>query len=308
MLRFIVRRLVFSVFAVIGASVIVFTLSRTAGDPRLLYAGTEGYGITPEQWEAIGADLGLDKPVPVQYLIWLGNFAKGDFGKSIVAKRPVKSVIADKLPATLKLAAAAWIVALIGLPLGVVSAVRRGGVFDYLGRLIAILGQGLPSFWVGIVAILIFAVGLGWLPSSGRGDNWDEFVLPTLTLAWLPLAAYMRLTRSSMLDVLDSEFVIFARAKGVGHWTIITKHALSNAIISPLTFSGLLLAGFITGSVVVETVFSWPGIGRLAITAVFDNDFPVLSVVVLLFTVMYVVTNLIVDVLYAVIDPRIRLA
>ena len=308
MLRFIVRRLIFSLFAVLGATVIVFALSRTAGDPRFLYAGTEGYGITPEQWDAIGADLGLDKPVPIQYLIWLGSFARGDFGKSIVAKRPVKSVIADKLPATLKLGAAAWVVALIGLPLGIVSAVRRGGLFDYLGRVIAILGQGLPSFWVGIVAILIFAVGLGWLPSSGRGDSWQEFVLPTITLAWLPLAAYMRLTRSSMLDILDSEFVTFARAKGVGPWTIITKHALSNAIISPLTFSGLLLAGFITGSVVVETVFSWPGIGRLAITAVFDNDFPVLSAVVLLFTVMYVTTNLVVDVLYAIIDPRIRLA
>jgi peptide/nickel transport system permease protein len=244
----------------------------------------------------------------MQYLIWLKNIAQGDFGKSIVAKRPVKSVILDKLPATLKLGAVAWLIAFVGIPMGMISAVRRGGTFDYLVRGFSILGQALPSFWVGIVAILIFAVGLGWLPSSGRGDNWQEFILPSLTLGWLPLAAYVRLTRSSMLDVLDSEYVTFARAKGVGFWTVIAKHAMKNAIISPLTFSGLLLAGFITGSVVVETVFSWPGIGRLAITAVFDNDFPVLSIVVLLFTVMYVSTNLIIDVLYAVIDPRIRLS
>lgn len=307
MLGFILRRLLFSVFSVLGATVIVFALSRMAGDPRYLYAGTEGYGITPEQWDAIGVDLGLDKPVPVQYLIWLSNLVRGDFGKSIVAKRPVKSVILDKLPATLKLGAVAWIIAFVGLPMGIISAVYRGGIFDYLVRGIATLGQALPSFWVAIVAILIFAVGLGWLPSSGRGDHWQEFVLPALTLGWLPLAAYVRLTRSSMLDVLDSEYVTFARAKGVGFWPVIYKHALRNAIISPLTFSGLLLAGFITGSVVVETVFSWPGVGRLAITAVFDNDFPVLSIVVLMFTVMYVTTNLIVDVLYAVVDPRIRL-
>lgn len=307
-LQYLARRLMFSLIAVIGATIIVFGLSRMAGDPRLLYAGQEGYGMTPEQWDAVGTRLGLDRPLVVQYALWLGRAAKGDFGTSIVARRDVSKIISEKAPSTIKLGIVAWVfAALAGLPLGIVSAVKRGSYLDYLARGLAVLGQALPAFWVGIVAILVFSVQLQWFPSSGRGDGVKEFVLPALTLAWLPLAGYVRLTRSAMLDVLDSEYVKFARAKGVSYRAVVIKHALRNALIAPLTLSGLLLASFITGSVVVETVFSWPGLGRLALQSVFDNDFPVLTGVVMLFTVMYVSINLAIDVIYAVIDPRIRL-
>ena len=301
------RRLAFSVVAIIGATLIVFILSRIAGDPRLLFAGAEGYGLTPEQYEAIGKDLALDKPLVIQYLTWVGNVARGDFGRSIAARQPVSKIIRQRLPATLKLGLLAWFgAALVGVPLGVISAVKRGSVLDYIARSTALLGQSLPSFWVAIVAILIFAVKLQWLPALGDGDELKDYVLPVVTLAMLPLAGYVRLTRSSMLDVLDSEYIRLARAKGVGSWKVVTKHALRNAIIAPMTFSGLLLAGLLTGSVVVETVFSWPGLGRLTLQAVADNDFPVLSGSVLIFTTLYVAANFAVDMLYMVVDPRIK--
>jgi len=301
-------RLIFAIVAIWGATVIVFGLSRLAGDPRLLYAGAEGYGLTPEQYEAIGKSLALDRSIVVQYGTWLGRAARGDFGKSISGRQPVLQLIGEKAPATLKLGGLAFAFAVsLGVPLGVISAVKRGSPWDYLARGLAILGQALPSFWIGIVAILVFAVQLHWLPSLGRGESWREFVLPVVTLAWLPLAGYVRLTRSAMLDTLDSEYVKLARAKGVTYWAVIGKHALRNALIAPLTLSGLLLAGLLTGSVVVETVFSWPGMGRLALQSVYNNDFPVLSGVVLIFTAVYVAANLTVDILYAVLDPRIRL-
>jgi peptide/nickel transport system permease protein len=287
---------------------IVFSLSRLSGDPRLLYMGNEGYGVTPEQYEALGRELALDKPFVVQYLARLGHAVRGDLGQSIVGRQSVTGMIRAKLPNTLKLAAVAWASAVVlGIPLGVLSAVKRGSPVDYLARGLAVLGQSMPGFWIGIMAILIFAVELHWLPSLGRGSNPKEFVLPVLTLAWLPMAGFVRLTRSSMLDVLDSEYVKLARAKGVSYWTVVAKHAFRNALIVPLTLSGLLLANLMTGSVVVEAVFSWPGIGRLALQAVADNDFPVLSGVVVMFTAIYLVANFLVDLLYAVVDPRIRL-
>lgn len=308
MSQFIIRRLAFSAVALIGATVIVFGLSRLSGDPRLLYMGADGYGITPEQYQALGKDLALDRPLAVQYLTWIGHAARGDLGKSIVGRQSVSKLIKEKLPATLKLGLAAWVFAVAaGVPLGVISAVRRGTLIDYFARGIAVLGQSLPSFWIGIVAILVFAVQLRLLPSLGRGDSFKEFVLPTITLAWLPLAGFVRLTRSAMLDVLDTEYVKLARAKGASSWRVVGKHAFRNALIAPLTLSGLLLASLMTGSVVIESVFSWPGIGRLALQAVTDNDFPVLSGVVLMFTAMYILANFAVDILYAVVDPRIRL-
>jgi peptide/nickel transport system permease protein len=302
------RRLGFSLVALAGAMFIVFSLSRLSGDPRLLYMGAEGYGVTPEQYEALGKELALDKPFVVQYLARVGKALRGDLGQSIVGRQSVTGMIRTKLPNTLKLAAAAWLVAIgLGIPLGVLSAVKRGSPIDYLARGLAVLGQSMPGFWIGIMAILLFAVELQWLPSLGRGNTPKEFVLPVVTLAWLPMAGFVRLTRSSMLDVLDSEFVKLARAKGVSYWTVVAKHAFRNALIVPLTLSGLLLANLMTGSVVVESVFSWPGIGRLALQAVSDNDFPVLSGVVVMFTAIYLVANFLVDLLYAVVDPRIRL-
>ena len=304
--RFLARRFVFSVLAVLGATVLVFALSRMAGDPRDLFAGTEGYAFTPEAWEMMGEELGLNRPLVVQYAIWLGKMVRGDWGKTLIGRVDVFSVIMEKVPATAKLATVAWFFStIIGIPLGVLSAVRRATVWDYGGRVIALFGQATPSFWVGIMAILIFAVYLGWLP-SGRTGDWKHFVLPTITLATEPLAGYLRLTRSAMLEILDSQYIILARAKGVNSTNVIWKHALRNAMIPPLTVSGLLLAGLLTGSVIVESVFAWPGVGRLAVQAVLDNDFQVLTGIVLLFTTVYVVLSFIVDIVYALIDPRIR--
>ena len=209
------------------------------------------------------------------------------------------------------LAGAAWILATaIGVPLGILSAVKRGTVWDYLGRGFAVLGHSLPSFWIGIAAILIFAVWLGWLPSGTmgvHGTSWKNFVLPTVILAWLPMAGYTRLVRSSMLEILDSEFVKLARAKGVPDTVVVWKHGLRNAVIAPLTFSGLLLAGLITGSVAVETVFAWPGVARWGVQAVNNNNLNVLVTVTLVFTLAFVVLAFVIDLLYVVLDPRIRL-
>ncbi|MEX0762783.1 MAG: ABC transporter permease [Dehalococcoidia bacterium] len=314
MRQFLIRRFFFSIVTLITATLVVFTLSRLSGDPLLLYAKPGGYGVLPAQVEALEQKLGLDKPLVFQYFIWLGQVVRGDLGNTLLSESPVTSVIGDKLGPTIKLGLAAWVFAVVlGVPLGVFSAVKRGTFLDYLGRGFALFGQALPVFWIGIMAILIFAVNLEWLPSGTLPSHeplsvqWKHFVLPTIALGWLPAAVYVRLTRSAMLEVLDSEFVKLARAKGVRGQTIIWKHALRNALIPPITVSALVMASFLEGSVVVESVFSWPGLGRQAVESIFNNDFPLLTGIVLLFAVLYVVMNIIADLLYVVVDPRIRL-
>ena len=305
MTRFLVRRFFFGVLSVIGATFIVFVLSRLAGDPRNLYLGTGM--LTPEIWEQWGRDFGLDKPLPVQYWIWFKDAIQLDFGESIQTGHQAIETIKEKVPATLQLAAAAWVFALlVGIPLGVLSATKRSSAFDLIGRTFALFGQALPPFFLGLMLILIFSVNLGWLPTSQRG-GWEHYILPMVTLGWLPAAAVLRLVRSSMLETLDSEYIKLARAKGVAEWKVIWKHAFKNAAIPPLTMSALILASFLTGTVVTETVFAWPGLGRLVVTAINNNDFPVMTGAVLVFTVLYVVTVFIVDISYALIDPRIRI-
>lgn len=310
MRRFILRRLVFAVLTVIIATFLILAMSRMASDPILLFAKPGGYGFTPEQEAALRAKIGIDRAVPVQYVIWLGNALQGDLGKTILDEKPVARVITERIPATVQLALIAWFGStIIGVSLGVLSAVKRGSFWDYVGRGIALFGQALPSFWLGLVLILIFAVILGWLPVGRRGDGfWDikHWILPAITLGWGATAAYLRLTRSAMLEILDSEFIKLARAKGVSSSTVIWKHALRNALINPLTASTLILTSFLTGSIVVEQIFVWPGMGSMAIVAVNNNDFPILQGTVLLFALMYVVFILITDLLYAVVDPRIR--
>jgi len=302
--KYIGRRLLYSVAVLFVTSIIVFGLSRAAGDPRHIFL-TE-YS-TQADWDAWGKQYGLDKPFIIQYIIWMGNAARGDFGTSLRDHVNARLVIQERIPATLQLTVGSFIMAIVvGLPLGVLSAVKRGTLWDYIGRTWALLGQALPPYWLGVMLVLLFAVVLDWLPSGRKGD-WTHYVLPAVTLGWGAASGMLRLTRSAMLEVLDSEYVKLARAKGVGMNGIIWKHALKNAIIAPLTYSGLLLGGLLTGTVITETVFSWPGLGRLAVTAVFNNDFPVLTGVVLLVTVIYLTVNLMTDVLYAVIDPRIRL-
>ena len=312
MIYFLGRRLVFAIFALIGATLITFVLSRMAGDPRYLYAQEGGYGITPERWESLGVEMGLDKPVVWQYTVWLGNILKGNWQDSLLDRKDVLDKILNRLPATLKIGLASYVFAgVIGIPLGVLSAVKRGSAWDFFGRGFALFGQALPVFWLGIVLILVFSVWLRWLPTGTLGESGNNpkyFVLPTITLGWIAAASYLRLVRSAMLEVMDSEFIKLARAKGVSSTKVIWKHGFRNALIAPLTFSSLLLTAFITGAVVTETIFSIPGLGRLAFEAISNNDFPIMVGVVLVFTFMYVGMNFITDILYAYIDPRIRYA
>lgn len=315
---FLARRFAYMVFTLFAATVIVFGLSRMTGDPRLLYAKPGGYGITPEQYEALGKKLGLDKPLVVQYFMWLGRTLKGDLGETLLDEAPVIQVVGEKFPNTLQLALAAILYAvLVGLPLGVVSAIKRGTVWDYIARSYALLGMALPQFWIGLMAILVVSVHLDWLPSGSRSlsgafplswENLKYFIMPALILGWLPAASFMRITRSAMLEILDSESIKFARAKGVRERTVIWKHAFKNSLIPPLTMVAITLAGFLGGAVVVEQVFSWPGIGRLALQSIYNNDFPVLTACVLLFAILFAVTSFLADIGYAYVDPRIRYA
>lgn len=260
-------------------------------------------------WDDLGRKLHLQYPVIVQYGFWLVDALQADLGESMLDRKPVTEIIWDAFPNTLQMALGGWIFAtVLGVPLGVLSAVKRGSVWDYIGRTVALTGQTLPVFWIGIMGILIFAVQLEWLPVGTKPDHFSikHFILPCITLGWFPAAGYLRLTRSAMLDVMDSEYIKLARAKGVNATLVLWKHAFRNAILAPLTFSSLILAGFITGAIVTETVFSWPGLGRLAFTAVDDNDFPLMVGLVLVFTGMFLVVNMITDLLYAYVDPRIR--
>lgn len=301
--RFIARRLLAFLVSMLLVSVLIFTMSRLQGDPRLIYLSSN---TTQEQYEEWGRRMGLDKPLPVQYLVWLGKALRGDLGDSLMQGRPVVDVIIERLPATLQLGGASFLFAIaIGVPLGVLSAVRRSTFWDYLGRSFALLGQALPPFWVGIMLIVLFSVNLGWLPSGRRGGI-DHLILPTITLGWLTAAAFLRLVRSAMLEVMDSEYIKLARAKGVPAYKVVWKHAFRNALIPPLTFGGILLAGKITGAVVTESVFSWPGIGRLTVTAVNNNDFPLLAGAIMFFMLLFIALALVVDLLYSFIDPRIR--
>ncbi len=303
MQTFLIRRLIAGLVVIVLVSFLVFSLSRLAGDPRLLY--TDGY-TTADSYEELGKQLGLDKPFVVQYVLWMSGAVRGDFGVSLYARTSAINVIKERIPATLELSAGALVFALItGIPLGVMSAVKRGTIWDYVGRTFALFGQALPAFWLGIMLVLIFSVQLDLLPTSRRGD-WSHYVLPSVTLGWVASAGFLRLVRSAMLEILDSEYVKFARAKGVNHQKVIWKHALRNALIPPLTYAGVLMGAFLTGAVVVETVFGWPGLGSLAVKAVLNNDFPVMTGVVMIFAAIYVAANFMVDILYAYIDPRIR--
>ena len=303
MQRFLVRRLLLSLVTLMAVSLVIFILSRASGDPRHIYL--DDYS-TQEDWDAMGVVLGLDKPYYQQYALFIKDAVQGDFGRSVKEGRPVLDVVLERAPATLYLGAVAFAISImVGVPLGIISAIRRGSIFDQLGKTVALIGQSTPAFLLGIGLMLIFAVGLGWLPPYGKED-WNSIVLPAITLGWFYAAANLRLIRSSMLDVLDSEYIKLARAKGASNTAVILKHALRNALIPSLTFAGVTLGALVTGSLVVETVFAWPGLGRLAIDALFAFDYPLLQGVVISFTLLYITASLIVDVLYAYIDPRIR--
>jgi len=301
--RYLLRRVLQGFGTLLVISLIVFLLARLSGDPLNIMlseeASKEDYAVAAKHW-------GLDRPLTEQYLTFLGNALRGDLGQSIRLRRPALELVWERLPATLQLAGAAIFVSLvIAIPIGVLSAVKRDTPLDYVGKVIALVGQSMPSFWLGIVLIWIFAVTLGWLPASGTG-SFQHFILPAVALGWYQVAAVMRLVRSAMLDVLDSEYVKLARIKGVAERGVVWKHCLRNAAIPPLTYIGFIVAVLLTGSIVIETVFAWPGIGLLAIDAVRYRDFPVVQTVVLLYAAKYVIINLLVDVAYVYVDPRIR--
>jgi len=305
MQRFLVRRFLLSIITLFVVSIVIFAMSRAAGDPRHIFLDDLS---TQEDWDRITVSLGLDKPYYQQYAIFLSDALKGDFGRSIKERRPVMEIIGERVGATLQLGVAAFAFSVaLGLPLGVLSAVRRGSPMDATGKVIALVGQSAPNFWLGIMLMFFFAVKLDLLPPYGRQETLS-LVLPAITLGWYYVAANLRLIRSAMLDALDSEYVKLARAKGVKPTSVIWKHALRNALIPALTYAGVTLGALVTGSLVVETVFAWPGLGQLAIQALFSSDYPLLQGVVMVFTMLYVLAALMVDVLYAYIDPRIRFA
>jgi peptide/nickel transport system permease protein len=305
MQRFLVRRFFIIIITLFAVSVIIFIMARTGGDPRTMLL--DDYA-TQEQWDELGVSLGIDKPYYQQYGLFIRDVFNGDFGQSIKERRPVMEVISDRIWPTIQLGLAAFIFSLvIGIPLGILSSVRRGGMLDLVGKTVALIGQSAPSFWLGIMFMFWFAVMLGWVPPSGRGE-WKAIILPMITLGWVFIAANLRLMRSAMLDVLDSEYIKLARAKGVSGTVVIWKHALRNALIPPLTFAGVNLGALITGSLTTELVFAWPGLGQLAVQALWAFDYPLLQGIVIVYTLMYVGAAFIVDVLYAYIDPRIHYA
>jgi len=302
--RQLVVRLLQMVVSLFGMSLLIFTLVRLSGDPvDLIRTST----TTEADIANIKALWGLDRSYPEQYWIFVTGLLQGDLGKSLIQRRPVTTMIGEALPYSLALGLLAFVVG-IGLAtlLGVMAATRRDTWLDNLVKFLAVLGQALPGFWVAIVAIYIFSVQLRLVPTSGVGGP-EYYILPVLTLAFFLLPGMMRLVRSSMLDVLGSEYVKLARIKGLPERTVVWKHALRNALIAPLTAAGAIFASLITGAVILETVFAWPGVGRLMVTAVSGRDFPVVQGITLMVAVVVLVVNLLVDLTYAFVDPRIRL-
>jgi ABC-type dipeptide/oligopeptide/nickel transport system permease component len=303
LVRFVLFRLLQSAIALAILSVVVFALARATGDPLHMILPMNA---SEEDYANARAYLGLDRPYAQQYLSFVGRALTGDFGTSIRARRPVAELLAERLPNSLRLAAFAMSVSLaLALPLGVMAAVRKGTGVDRAAQIVAVLGQSLPTFWVAIVLVEFVGGRLQWLPAGGA-DGFASYILPGFTLGWFVVAGLMRLLRSGMLEVLDSEYVKLARLKGVAERRVVWVHALKNALIPVVTFAGIYFAILVTTAIVVETVFAWPGLGRLAYDGITSRDFPVIQAVVLVTAVIVGVVNLCVDCLYALIDPRIR--
>ena len=305
MKQFVMKRIGYCVLSLFLLSLTIFFFVRVTGDPATLLVEP---GASPEDIAAIHHQFGLDRPLIVQYGLFMASVLTGDLGHSFYYRTPVMELYWSRLPNSVMLASAAMAFSLlIGIPSGILASVRVGRFWDNAGKVFALLGLSLPSFWVGLVMILVFSVYLGWLPSSGSGTPL-HLIMPAFALGWYFAASHMRLTRSSMLEVLGSEYVKLARLKGLPQSLVIAKHAFKNALIPVLTLAGINFVIMISVAVVVETVFAWPGVGRLLYEGIAFRDFPVVQGTVLMLGAMTVVVNLVVDVLYAVIDPRIRLA
>ncbi len=303
MLLYVGRRLLQLLPTLLGVTLVVFLLVRVSGDPSQLLLPESA---TPEDRELFRRQHGLDQPIAIQYLRYLGNIARGDLGRSIVDGSPAMALVLERLPATVELAVAGMLIAvLVGIPVGILSAVRRGSLWDRLAMLGVLAGQSMATFWVGILLILVFAVQLRWLPVSGR-EGWSHLILPAVTLSLYMLPLLARMTRSSMLDVWHQDYVRTARAKGLRDRTVVAKHMLRSALIPVVTVLGLQFGGALAGAIVTESVFAWPGVGTFVLDAIYKRDYPVVQAAVLVVATVYILTNMLVDLLYGVLDPRIR--
>ncbi|MCL0078240.1 ABC transporter permease [Dehalococcoidia bacterium] len=304
MWSYILRRLLLTIPVLIGVSLLVFSMIRLVpGCPAVAIAGVHA---SPEFVEHIRQEFGLDKPMYVQYFRFMGRLLQGDLGISTHSRRPVVVEIWDRFPNTVELTIASLAIAsLLGIGAGIVSATRRYSIFDNASMLIALFGISMPVFWLGLMLMLIFSVVLGWLPAVGRGTIW-HLILPAITLGAASAAIFARMTRSSMLEVLHQDFITTARAKGLRERIVIYKHALKNALIPVVTIIGLRFGTLLSGAVLTETVFAWPGVGRLMVDSIMARDYPVVQGTVLLLAGTFVFVNLFVDILYSFLDPRIR--
>jgi len=304
MKAYVLRRLWQSALTLVGVSVLVFVILRVVpGDPAKMLLPD---GAPQSAVDELNRQLGLHEPLHIQYGLFLQSVFRGDFGQSFQYRAPALRVVVERLAATVQLALAALLITVgVGVSLGIVAAVRRGTGYDYASTVLAVLGQSLPNFWLGIMLILLFGVALRWLPTSGF-ESWRHLILPAVTLAAFPMALVARLTRSSMLEILGRDFIRTGRAKGLAERAVILRHALRNAAVPLLTVLGLQIGTLLGGAVITESVFAWPGMGKLVVDAIFFRDFPVVQTVLILSATIFVVINLLVDLLYTVIDPRIR--
>jgi ABC-type dipeptide/oligopeptide/nickel transport system permease component len=300
---FVLRRLLQSLVVLLGVSFVVFFILHLTGDPAAVLLPPEA---SADDIRRFREAMGFDDPFLVQYARFLTGALQGDFGKSIRHGEPAFGLVLERMPATFELAGAALVIALaLSIPAGIVSAVRRNTVVDYVSTVFALLGQSMPTFWLGIMLILFFSVSLNLLPSSGRGTL-EHLILPAVTLGLFTTARITRLTRSGMLEVLNQDYIRTARAKGVSDPPVVWKHALKNAAIPIVTIVGLELGTLLGGSVITETIFAWPGVGRLSVQAIYNRDYPVVQAAVFLLASTFVLVNLVVDVVYTYLDPRIR--
>jgi len=314
MAHFILRRLVLLVPLLLAVSLVTFVLIRLVpGDPVTAQFGADPGRMTAAQLQELRQQLGLNDPLPVQYLRYVGTLLQGNFGRSVSTQREVGPDLLTRLPATAELAAASMlVVVVIAMPLGIISATHRGRWQDNVAMGISLFGVSMPSFWVGIMLILLFSLQLGWLPSVGQGQNQGPggalkaLILPALTLGTGLAGLVTRVTRSSLLEVLGDDYVRTARSKGLSGSAVLFRHALANALIPIITVLGVQFASLLSGAVIVETIFAWPGIGRFAVDGILRRDYPVIMGTVLVFATIFVVANLIVDVIYGLVDPRIR--
>ena len=305
MARFMFFRVIQAIATLIVLSAAVFFGTDLTGDAALAMAPGDA---RPEEIQQIRENLGLDRPVIVRYVDYLGGILIGDFGRSYNKRLPVAGLVLERVPNTVQLAVAALFIAVvIGIPLGILSAVRRDSILDKLGKSFAILGMSMPQFWLAIILMWIFAVELNLLPVFGKeGLDPRYFVIPAFSIAVFTMAGFMRLTRSAMLEVLDSEYVKFARIKGLAEQLVIFKHALKNAVIPVLTFGGISFAGLLNGSIVVEVIFNWPGLGLLMLEGIRTRDVPIIEATILVSGFLYIIMSTLVDIAYAYVDPRIR--